>query len=200
MTAPTSPIEDGSDDQERTLLGSRNPFLASNIAAQQTPSTLRDPTTSGTHSYRSTETSLAWKESKHGSFDEQTSRPGRPGSTEGRARTWTTTSPSTGEHHSTSANPHKERSWPESMLTATGSYIAPTPVNAAQTYGHEQRRSINFSVSDSENSPSDSTSASIERTTNDDFQYDWESVLWGYNPKNPDWEDPRPLADSPPNP
>ncbi len=43
-------------------------------------------------------------------------------------------------------------------------------------------------------------SDSIERTTFDGFPYDWESVFPGYNPKDLNWEDPQPLADSPPNP
>ncbi len=55
-------------------------------------------------------------------------------------------------------------------------------------------------MSDSGTSPSDSTNASIGRTTSDGFQYDWESVFPGYNPEDANWEDPQPLADSPPNP
>ncbi len=43
-------------------------------------------------------------------------------------------------------------------------------------------------------------SASIERTTTNDFQYDWESVYPGFHPEDANWEDPQPMRDSPPNP
>ncbi len=33
-----------------------------------------------------------------------------------------------------------------------------------------------------------------------DFQYDWESVYPGFHPEETMWGDPRPMADSPPNP
>ncbi len=77
VTAPTSLIEDDSDNEAPTplVLGSRNPFLASIIAAQQIPSTRKGLTTSGTHSNKSTETSSAQNESRHGNFGRQTSRP-----------------------------------------------------------------------------------------------------------------------------
>ncbi len=201
VTAPTSPITN-SDSEEPTPLALRlrNPFLALIIAAQQTPSTLRGLTTSGMHSNRSTETSSVQNESKHGSFDKRTSKPGQTGNTEERTRTWNITSPPTEERRSTSANLPTARSWPESMPTTTRSYSAPIQVTDAQTYRHGQKRSIDSSMNDSNTSPSDSTSASIGRTTFGDFQYDWESVFLGYNPEDANWEDPRPLANSPPNP
>ncbi len=112
--SPTSPIE-GEDDNEAPTplaLGSRNPFLASIIVHQQTPSMRKGPTTSGTPSHRSTKRSSVQSELRHGSFDEQTSRPGRTGNTEGLGRTWTTSSPPAGEHSSTSAPLRTENSWP----------------------------------------------------------------------------------------
>ncbi len=96
--------------------------------------------------------------------------------------------------------PLTENSWPGFTPTATGSYSTPIPANDAQIYGHEQKRSTDSSASNSSTSPSDSTSDFIGRTNFDDFQYDWESIFPGYDPDNPNWEDPQPLADSPPNP
>ncbi len=40
----------------------------------------------------------------------------------------------------------------------------------------------------------------IRRTDFETFSYDWDSVFLGYHPKDADWEDPQPMADSPPNP
>ncbi len=117
-----------------------------------------------------------------------------------RVRTWNTTSQRPGEPPSTSAIPPTATSWPESMLTGTGSYTLPTLAAAAPTYGYEQARRNKSSTSSSSSSRSDSTSDSGQRITPDDFQYDWESVFPGYNPKDANWEDPRPMADSPPNP
>ncbi len=91
-------------------------------------------------------------------------------------------------------------SWPESTQTGIESYSVPIQASDAQTYGHEQKRSSDSSTSNSSTSPSDSTSDFIGRTTFDGFQYDWESVFPGYNPKDANWEDPRPMMDSPPNP
>ncbi len=155
---------------------------------------------SGTHSYRSTKRSLAQRELRHGSFDEQTLRPEQIGNTEGHVRTWTTSLPPAGEHPSTSAPPQTGNSWQGSMPIATGSYIAPTPVADAQTYGHEQRKSIDSSETGSSPSHGDWTSDSIRRTTSEAFTYDWDSVFPGYQPEDADWEDPQPMADSPPNP
>ncbi len=202
VTAPTSPIRSDNNNEEPTPLAlcSRNPFLASIIAAQQTPSTRRGQTMSGTHSSRSTETSSVQNESKHGSFDERMSRPGQAGSTEEPGKTWSTSLQQTGEPPSTSAIPPMANSWPESTPTETGSYSAPIQAADAPTYGPEQRRSIDSSASDLSTSLSDSTNTSIERTIFDGFQYDWESVFLGYNPEDANWEDPRPLADSPLNP
>ncbi len=202
VIAPTSPIGAESDDEGPTpwALRSRNPFLASIIAAQQTPSMWRDPTMSGTHSSRLTETSSAPNESKHGNFEGQTSRPGQTGNTEAVERTWTTSSRPTEEPYSTSDIPPTGSSWQESMPTKIGKYSAPIPVNDAQTYGHEQRRNTDSSANSSSALPSDLMNASIRRTTFDDFQYDWESVFPGYNPEDANWEDPQPLADSPLNP
>ncbi len=36
--------------------------------------------------------------------------------------------------------------------------------------------------------------------TSEDFQYDWESVYPGFHPEDANWEDPRPMRDSPLNP
>ncbi len=115
-------------------------------------------------------------------------------------RTWSTTSPPTGERHSTLATPPTGNSWPGSTPTATGSYSAPIPATDAQIYGHKQKRRIDSSESDSNPSLSNSTSASIGRTTIDDFQYDWESVYPGFHPEETMWGDPRLMKDSPPNP
>ncbi len=155
---------------------------------------------SGMHSHRSTETFSVQNESRHGSFDKQTSRPGQTGSTGEVARTWTTSLPQTGERPSISDIPLTGSSWQESMPTETGKYSGPIPVNDAQTYGHEQRRSTDSSVNDSTSLPSDWTSDFIGKTTFEAFPYDWDSVFPGYNPEDANWEDPRPLADSPPNP
>ncbi len=192
VTAPQSPIEDDNDNEAPMLLvlSSRNPFLASIIAQQLTPSMWRGPTMSGTHSNRSTERSL----------DQNESRPGQTGSKGGLGRIWSTSSPPAGEHPSTSAPPQTGNSWQESMPTATGSYIAPTPAAHAQIYGHEQRRSIDSSETDSSPSRGDWTNDSIGRTTSEAFTYDWDSVFLGYRPEDAGWEDPQPLADSPLNP
>ncbi len=55
-------------------------------------------------------------------------------------------------------------------------------------------------MNDLDSSHSDSTSDSIEKTIPNVFSYNWESVFLGYNPEDVNWEDPRPLTDSPPNP
>ncbi len=91
-------------------------------------------------------------------------------------------------------------SWPKSTPTTIGSYSAPIQATDAQTYGHEQRRRSDSSASNSSRSLSNSTSASGERTTTHDFQYDWESVYPGFHLEDVNWKDPRPLADSPLNP
>ncbi len=147
MTAPMSPIEGDNNNEAPTplALGSRNPFLASIIAQRQTPSTWRDPTTSGTLSNRSTKRSLVQNELSHGSFDEQMSRPEQTGSIGGHGRTWNTSSQPVGEPPSISVPPQTGNSWQESTPIATGSYTAPTLVDNAQIYGHEQRRSTDSS-------------------------------------------------------
>ncbi len=192
VTALTSPIGATTNDpEEETLtLRSQNPFLASIIARQQTPSTRMGPTTSGTHLNRSTETSSVRNKSKHGSFDELTSRPEPTGNTEEAVRTWSTTSRPLEGRPSTSATPQTASSWPESTPTAIGNYSARTLAADAQIYGHEPRRSPNSSTNSSSPSHSDLTSASIERTTSSDFQYDWESVYPGFHPEDANWEDP----------
>ncbi len=198
VTAPTSLIGTESDNEEATptMFRSWNPFLASIIAHQQTPSTGRGLTTSGMHSNRSTEISSVQNESKHGSFDERTSKPEQTGNTEERARIWNTSSPSTEEPHSTSENPLTGNSWPESIPTATRSYSAPILATDAQTYGHKQRRS-----SDSNTLPSGWTNDSTERRISEEvFAYDWDSIYPGFQPGNAYWDDPRPMNDSPPNP
>ncbi len=42
-------------------------------------------------------------------------------------------------------------------------------------------------------------SASGGRTTNNEFQYDWDTVYLGFYPEVTVWGDPRPMPDSPPN-
>ncbi len=202
VTAPQSPIEDDDDSEAATPLGlgSRNPFLASIIVARQTPSTGKGQTTSGTHSNRSTKTSSVRSKLKPGSFDEQTSRPGRAGNMQAHARTWPITSPSTEGRHSTSGNPLAQSLLQEPTPTATGSYSGPTPDTDAQTYGHKQERRSNSSRSSSNTSLSSLTSASGQRTMPEIFQYDWESVYPGFYPEETVWGNPRPMADSPPNP
>ncbi len=202
VTALTSPIKGDNNNEVPTplALGSRNPFLASIIAQRQTPSTWRDPTTSGTLSNRSTERSLVQNELRHGSFDQQMSRPEQTGSIGGHGRTWNTSSPPVGEPPSILVPPQMGNSWQESTPIATGSYTAPTLVDDAQIYGHEQRRSTDSSERDSSPSHGDWMSNSIGRTTSEAFAYDWDSIFLGYQPEDAGWEDPRPMADSPPNP
>ncbi len=197
VTAPQSPIE---ADNDNKALGSRNPFLTSIIAQRLTPSTWRGPTMSGTRLYRLTETFLDQNESRHGSFDKQTLRPEQTGNTEGRGRTWTISLPPAEERPSTLEPPQMGNSWQEFMPIATGSYTAPTQEDDAQIYGHEQRRSTESSKEGSSLSRRDWMSDSIEKTTSEAFTYDWDSVFPGYQPEDAGWEDPQPLADSPPNP
>ncbi len=177
VTAPTSPIN---NNKELTpMFQSRNPFRTSIIVAQQTPSTSRGPTSSGTHSNRSTKTSSVQNELKHGSFNEQTSKPEPTGSTGGCASTWSTTSPPTGERRSTSVKPTNGELMARVHTNCNRELFCTHPSHRRPDLRHEQRRNINSSESDSNTSPSDSTNASIGRTIFDGFQYNWESVFPG---------------------
>ncbi len=118
VTAPQSPINNDNEAPTPLALGSRNPFLASIIAARPTPSTGRGPTTSGMHLNRSTKTPRPRASRGMGAPMGWTLRPGPAGTTQEHARTWTTTSQSTGEHPSTSGIPPTGSSWHESMPTA----------------------------------------------------------------------------------
>ncbi len=170
VTAPTSPTGAITDDHEEEMptLRSRNPFLASIIARQQTPSTQKGLTSSGTHSRISTEKSSDQSESRHGNFNEQMSRPGLVSNTAARVRIWPITLPPIGAPPSTSEIPPTRTLRHEPTPTATGSYSTLIPVTDALTYGHKQRRRSDSSTSSSSPSHSDLTSASIERTTSND--------------------------------
>ncbi len=202
MTAPQSPIGDDNDNEVATplALGSRNPFLASIIASTRTPLTGRDLTGSGTHLKKSTEQSSVRSGSKPGSSDEPTSRPEPAGTIQEHARTWNISSPRTGGRLFTLGTLPTGNSWPESTLTAIGTFTRPIQDTDAPTYEHERRRKSPSSEGSSKSSPSDSTSDSGKRITRTDFQYDWASAYLGYNLEEAGWGNPRPMADSPPNP
>ncbi len=155
---------------------------------------------SGIHSNRLTKKSSVQSESRRGSFNKSTLRPGQTGNTREREKTWSTSSPPTGEHLSTLVPPQTGNLWQGSMPTATRSYTTPTPVEDAQTYGHEQQRNTGSLSADSPPSQGGWTNDSIGVTIPEEFDYDWDSVFPGYRPEDTGWEDPQPLADSPPNP
>ncbi len=173
------------------MFQSRNPFRASNTAHRQTPSTGRDPTTSGMHLNKLTKTSSAQSGLRHGNSAGQTLKPGQTGNTEERARTWSISLPPTGERPFTSASPPTGNSWPESTLTATRSYSAPILATDAQTYGHEQTRSSNSSERGLKASPSGWMNDSTERKTSEGaFAYDWDSIYPVFQPGNAYWDEP----------
>ncbi len=193
VTALTSPIGADNDSEAATplALGSRNPFLASIIAAAQTPSTGRGPTSSGTPSKKLTSAFSDRSASRPGSLGGQMSTPGPTDTTQTQGRTWPTTCHAprgTVPLRKTKQRRARGQGLRQPQL---GAIPHPIQANDVLTYGNEPRRRRASSEDSSKSSPSNSTNDSGERITRTDFQYDWESIYPGFYPEEVAWGEPR---------
>ncbi len=190
VTAPQSPIDDDDDSEAATplALGSRNPFLASIIAATWTPSTGRGPTTSGTSSRRSTRELLgperveAW-ELRQADVEARTSRH-HPNTREDMAYYLATHrgapfhfgEPSSAELVARAyANRNRE------LFRTHPRPTTPRPTRANPGGGKHPQRTARDPRTPTRRGDSG------ERITRTDFQYNWESVYPGFHPEETGW-------------